>query len=62
MNIKKKIIIDVRSKVEYEENHIENAINIPSDTLLNFENEILKIKLYIYIVYQEIDLRQHWIF
>ena len=45
MNIKKKVIIDVRSKVEYEENHIEKAINIPLDILLNFENEILKNKI-----------------
>ncbi len=49
MNIKKKIIIDVRSKVEYEENHIEKAINIPLDILLNSENEILKNKIvYLY--------------
>ena len=31
------ILIDVRTKEEYEEKHLENAINIPLDSL---ENEI----------------------
>ena len=35
--------------MEYEENHIEKAINISLDILLNFENEILKNKIvYLY--------------
>lgn len=34
------ILIDVRSKQEYKEGHLENAINIP---LYDFENNISKI-------------------
>ena len=49
MDINKKIIIDVRSKEEYEENLIEKAINIPLEILLNIENEILKNRIvYLY--------------
>lgn len=40
-------IIDVRSKEEFENYHIENAIHIPLDTLK--ENSVLLIKKNLYI-------------
>lgn len=44
MQEKEYIIIDVRTKVEYEESHIKNAINIPYDEI-NKDSNIDKNKI-----------------
>lgn len=47
--MKQKIIVDVRSKDEFERHHINNAINIPLDILLNSKNELFKDRIvYLY--------------
>lgn len=45
------ILLDVRSKQEYEEGHLESAINIPVFELENKANNILKDKTKTIIVY-----------
>lgn len=44
MQEKEYIIIDVRTKIEYEESHIKNAINIPYDEI-NSDSNIDKNKV-----------------
>ncbi|MGL5640433.1 MAG: rhodanese-like domain-containing protein [Mycoplasmoidaceae bacterium] len=47
--MKQKIIIDVRSEMEFENHHIEKAINIPLNKLLINETKILEDKIvYLY--------------
>ncbi|MGL5246399.1 MAG: rhodanese-like domain-containing protein [Mycoplasmoidaceae bacterium] len=47
--MKQKIVIDVRSEIEFEKDHIEKSINIPLDILLNNEIEFLENKIvYLY--------------
>ncbi|MGL5591251.1 MAG: rhodanese-like domain-containing protein [Mycoplasmoidaceae bacterium] len=47
--MKQKIIIDVRSEIEFQEHHIEGAINIPLDVLLKKETKSLENKnVYLY--------------
>lgn len=38
------LIVDVRSPQEFEDGHIENAINIPNDTIENSEIKVLDDK------------------
>lgn len=45
------ILIDVRSKQEYKEQHFDGALNIPLDEIAKQINQIIKQKEQIIIVY-----------
>jgi rhodanese-related sulfurtransferase len=45
------ILIDVRTKSEYDEAHIEGAILLPLDTISSQASKIMKDKFAIYIIY-----------
>jgi phage shock protein E len=37
-------VVDVRTPVEYSEGHVEDSINIPLNELLNYSEELRKMK------------------
>lgn len=50
-NTKDYAIVDVRTKEEYEEGHIKNAINIPNETISDNVSDVLKDKTQVILVY-----------
>lgn len=51
MMVEGNIILDVRTKAEYDEQHIENALLLPVDDILNGEFDLLPDKDQIILVY-----------
>lgn len=51
MMVEGNIILDVRTKAEYDEQHIENAILLPVDDIQNGEFDLLPDKDQIILVY-----------
>ena len=50
-NTKDYVIVDVRTKEEYKEGHIKNAINIPNETISDDVSDVLKDKSQVILVY-----------
>ncbi len=62
MTGKEEHVLDVRNDEEWNNGHLDQAVNIPHGKLLNENNTLIKRIKYMYIVSQVLEVQLQWVY